>query len=181
MCTYIPSLLDLPPTPPPSHDSRSSQSTELRFLCSVAASHELSILHMVEYIYIYVNNTLNLLHPLLPALWMYISGTLSQKWLMEEEWRRTQGKIQDLGNPTPGRNVRNPESHTEGLGPCRGRPLQTGIQGCGWGLGTQHTWLCRKLSWAEKCGSLSCLQQKGWMDPGCHTKWSKADGEKQIS
>ena len=38
--TYIPSLLDLPPTsPPPHHPCRSSQSTELSSLCCTAASH----------------------------------------------------------------------------------------------------------------------------------------------
>ena len=40
-----------PPIPPsnPSHPSRSSQSTELSSLCYTAASHWLSILHMVVY------------------------------------------------------------------------------------------------------------------------------------
>ena len=47
MYTYIPSLLDLSPTPtPPSHPSRSSQSTKLSSLCYTAGSHQLSILHM---------------------------------------------------------------------------------------------------------------------------------------
>ena len=32
---YIPSLMDLPPTLPPSHPSRSLQSTELSFLCYI--------------------------------------------------------------------------------------------------------------------------------------------------
>ena len=44
MCTYIPSLVDLPPQP--SHPSRSPQSTELSSLRYTAGSHWLSILHM---------------------------------------------------------------------------------------------------------------------------------------
>ena len=39
MYTYIPSILDLPPTFPPSHLSRSSQSTELSTLWYPAAFH----------------------------------------------------------------------------------------------------------------------------------------------
>ena len=46
MYTYIPSLLNLP-SHPPSQPSMSSQSTELSSLCFIAASHWLSILHMV--------------------------------------------------------------------------------------------------------------------------------------
>ena len=42
--TYIPSLLDLPLLPP-SHPSRSSQSTRLGSLCYTATSHQLSILY----------------------------------------------------------------------------------------------------------------------------------------
>ena len=45
--TYILSLLSLPPTPLPSHSSRSSWNTELSSLCSIAASHELSVSHTV--------------------------------------------------------------------------------------------------------------------------------------
>ena len=51
--TYIsPCLLPLvsPSHPPLSHPSRWSQSTELISLCYVAASHQLSILHLVVYI-----------------------------------------------------------------------------------------------------------------------------------
>ena len=50
MYTYIPSLLDLPPIPPQSHPSRSSQRTELNFLRFTAGSHCLSVLYMVVYI-----------------------------------------------------------------------------------------------------------------------------------
>ena len=64
--TYIPSLLILLPTSP-SHPSRSSQSTELSFLCHTAASHLLSLLHMVAYIC--QGYSLNLSHPpLLPLV-----------------------------------------------------------------------------------------------------------------
>ena len=46
--TTVPSLLDLPPTPPPSHPSRSSQSTKLSSMRCTAASHWLSVLHMAR-------------------------------------------------------------------------------------------------------------------------------------
>ena len=46
---HIPSLLCLSPTHP-SHLSRWSQSTELISLCYAAASHKISILHLVVYI-----------------------------------------------------------------------------------------------------------------------------------
>ena len=39
-----------PPSPPPSHPSRSSQSTKLGSLCYTATSHQLSVSHMVVYI-----------------------------------------------------------------------------------------------------------------------------------
>ena len=44
------SLLNLPPTPPPCHPSRSSQSTRVSFLGHAAASHWLSILYMAVYV-----------------------------------------------------------------------------------------------------------------------------------
>ena len=47
---HISSLLCLPPTLPLSHPSRWSQRTELISLCYAAASHQLSILHLVVYI-----------------------------------------------------------------------------------------------------------------------------------
>ena len=51
---HIPSLLCLPPTlcipPSVSHPSRWSQSTKLISLCDAAASHWLSILHLVVYV-----------------------------------------------------------------------------------------------------------------------------------
>ena len=45
-----PSCISLPPSL--SHPSRWSQSTQLISLCYAAASHELSILHLVVYIYV---------------------------------------------------------------------------------------------------------------------------------
>ena len=50
MYTYIPNTFDLPPKPS-SHPSRSFQSTELSSLCCTVTSHQLSILHMVVYIW----------------------------------------------------------------------------------------------------------------------------------
>ena len=47
VCVYLPSLPLESPSPPPSHPSRSSQSTRLDSLCYIAASHCLSILHMI--------------------------------------------------------------------------------------------------------------------------------------
>ena len=47
---YTPSLLSLLP-PPPSYRSTSLQSAELSSLCYRAGSHQLSILHVVVYIY----------------------------------------------------------------------------------------------------------------------------------
>lgn len=58
MCTYIPFLLNLPPTPPGYHRAPSC------FLCCTGASHQLSVLHMVTYIYTYVRATLSI-HPTL--------------------------------------------------------------------------------------------------------------------
>ena len=52
MCIYI-YIYPLPLTPlshPLSHSSRSSQSTQLSSLCYIAASHWLSLLHVVVYI-----------------------------------------------------------------------------------------------------------------------------------
>ena len=51
MYPYIRSLLSLPLTPP-SRPSRSSRGTELSSLCYIAASHCLSALRMVVYIYV---------------------------------------------------------------------------------------------------------------------------------
>ena len=47
--TYITSLLSLPPLPL-FHPSRSSQSARLGSLCYIAASHQLSVLHIAVYI-----------------------------------------------------------------------------------------------------------------------------------
>ena len=47
MYTYIPSLLNLPPSRPPPHPSRSPQSIKLSILCYIAASHQLSLLLIV--------------------------------------------------------------------------------------------------------------------------------------
>ena len=59
--TCIPSFLNLLPIPPPSHPSRSSQSTRLSFLCYTATSHYLCVLHMVMYIF---QSTLSIHPPL---------------------------------------------------------------------------------------------------------------------
>ena len=48
--TYIPSLLNLLPSPTPSYLSRLSQSTGLSSLCHIANSHLLLILHMIIYV-----------------------------------------------------------------------------------------------------------------------------------
>ena len=56
MCTYIPFLLNLPPSPPGRHRASSC------FLCCTAASHQLSILHVVTYVYMYIRATLSI-HP----------------------------------------------------------------------------------------------------------------------
>ena len=67
---YIPYLLSLPSPPllslPPCHPSRSSQSTRLGILCYTAASHQLSILHVV--VYKCQRYFLNSSHPLPPPL-----------------------------------------------------------------------------------------------------------------
>ena len=49
--THVPSLLNLLPSPIPSHPSRLSQSTGLSSLCHMANSQWLSILHMVVYMF----------------------------------------------------------------------------------------------------------------------------------
>ena len=64
-CTYVPSLLNLPPTSTPSHSSRLSQSPRLSSLSHTANSHGLSILHMVACIFQYY--FLHSFHPLLPS------------------------------------------------------------------------------------------------------------------
>lgn len=46
---HIACLLDFPPTWPPSHPSRSPQSTKLSSLCYTAGSHQPSVLHMAEH------------------------------------------------------------------------------------------------------------------------------------
>ena len=61
------SLLRLPPTPPSSHPSMSSQSTKLNSLCYIYSRFPLSILHMV--VYMFQCHLLNLSHPLLPVLY----------------------------------------------------------------------------------------------------------------
>ena len=65
LCTYIPSIQNLPPTSP-FHPCRSSQSTKLSSLCDRAMSHQLSILHMQ--VYICQSHSLNLFHPPLPCV-----------------------------------------------------------------------------------------------------------------
>ena len=63
--TYITSLLGLPPLTP-AHSSRLSQSAWLGSLCYTATSHQVSILHMM--VYIYQNDFLHSSRPLLPLL-----------------------------------------------------------------------------------------------------------------
>ena len=53
-----------------SHPSRLSQSTGLRFLCHTANSHQISILHMV--IYMFLCFTLNSFHPLLLCVQKFV-------------------------------------------------------------------------------------------------------------
>ena len=61
---YVPSFfVSLLCPQPPSHPSRSSQSTKLIFLCSAAASHWVSMLHIV--LYIHQRYSLNFSHPFL--------------------------------------------------------------------------------------------------------------------
>ena len=58
------------PSPFPSHTSRLSQDARLCSLCHVAASHQLSVLHMIEYIcqcYFF-----NWSFPLLPSLYPHV-------------------------------------------------------------------------------------------------------------
>ena len=61
------SLLRLPPTPPSSHPSKSSQSTKLNSLCDTYSRFPLSILHMV--VCMCQCHSLSLSHPLLPVLY----------------------------------------------------------------------------------------------------------------
>ena len=63
-----PSQTSLPPATP-SHPSRLSQSTRSSFLCYTAASHQLSVLHTV--MYMFQCYSLNLSYPLLSLLCLY--------------------------------------------------------------------------------------------------------------
>ena len=65
--TNVPSLL-YPPTP--SHPFRLSLSTDLSFLCHIANSHWLSVLHMIRYIFqcCFFNSSYPLLLPLCPQV-----------------------------------------------------------------------------------------------------------------
>ena len=63
-----------PPSPPPSHRSRSSQSARLGSLCCIATSYQLSIIHMV--VYVCHCCFLHLPHPLLPPLWPQVHSLL---------------------------------------------------------------------------------------------------------
>jgi len=58
--TYIPSLLNLPLTLPPSYPSRSSQSARLGSLCNIAASHEVSesVVSFGSYKMVFLNSTI---------------------------------------------------------------------------------------------------------------------------
>ena len=65
MYTYILSLwASLPPHPHPTHLDHPKHRAELSFLCFIAGSHQLSILHMTEYIC--QCYTLHLSQPLFP-------------------------------------------------------------------------------------------------------------------
>ena len=59
-------ILNVSPTLSPSFSSRLLQSTRLSFLCYIATSYQLSILHTV--VYIFQCYSLNSSHPLLPPL-----------------------------------------------------------------------------------------------------------------
>ena len=63
---YTPSLLSLLPLLPRSHSYRFSQSTSLGSLCYTAASHSLSVLHMI--VYVCQCHFLKSPHPFLPPL-----------------------------------------------------------------------------------------------------------------
>ena len=67
--TYVPSLLNLPP-PTPSHPFRLSLNTNLSFLCHIANSHWLFVLHMVRYVFqcCSLNSSYPLLLPLCPQV-----------------------------------------------------------------------------------------------------------------
>ena len=69
--TYIPSLLSLPLLPS-SHPARSSWRMGLGSLCYVATSHQLSVLHMI--VYIYQCYFLHLFHSLLSSLCPQVSS-----------------------------------------------------------------------------------------------------------
>ena len=64
------------PTPTSSHPSRLSQSTRLGSLCHTAASHSLSVLHMV--MYMFQHYPFNSFHPLLPPTLSFMD--LCQFW-----------------------------------------------------------------------------------------------------
>ena len=66
MDTYIPHLLNLPPIPLPHPNPQVITEHWAELLCYTAASHQLSILHMV--MYICQCYSLNSSHPLLPLL-----------------------------------------------------------------------------------------------------------------
>ena len=53
MYTYISSILDLPPNPPP-NSSRSSIALMKHFLCFIAGSHLQSVLPMVAFFYVLI-------------------------------------------------------------------------------------------------------------------------------
>ena len=86
-----------PPSPPPFHHSRSSQSTRLSSLCYTAASHKLSISHMHEQTQLY---------PTLCTPWTVAhQGLLSLEFPRQEYWS-------GLPCPPPG-DLLNPEIKLE--------------------------------------------------------------------
>ena len=71
---YIYRLPLKPPSTPPSHHYRSSQSAKLGSLCYTATSHQLSVSHMIENICrcYFLHSSHSLLWPLCPQSVLYI-------------------------------------------------------------------------------------------------------------
>ena len=75
---YIYRLPLKPPSTPPSHHYRSSQSAKLGSLCYTATSHQLSVSHMIENICrcYFLHSSHSLLWPLCPQSVLYISVSI---------------------------------------------------------------------------------------------------------
>ena len=78
LCTYILSLWSLPP--PPSHPSRSSQSTELSSLWYTAASHYLYMAAYVATLCLSLS-LLPLLCPKVHSLWLHLYSFLADRFI----------------------------------------------------------------------------------------------------